>query len=74
MGEFADDAVNMAMDVWLSDLDNPYLETEGGRHRAKRCRYCDEYGFHWEETPTGWRLFDSKGQMHSCLTKEKVND
>jgi hypothetical protein len=42
MGEFADDAVNMAMDVWLSDLDNPYLETEGGRHRAKRCRYCDE--------------------------------
>ena len=36
----------------------------------KVCEYCGEEGLHWEETPRGWRLHDSDGDIHVCDVDE----
>jgi hypothetical protein len=37
--------------------------------RIITCKYCGETGFHWQDTPNGWRLFNSEG-MHACKGKK----
>lgn len=33
---------------------------------TKQCKHCGETGLHWMKAPTGWRLGDSAGKVHSC--------
>lgn len=30
------------------------------------CKFCGQDGFSWQETISGWRLFDSNGEQHWC--------
>jgi len=31
-----------------------------------QCKYCKNYGFHWELTDRGWRLHTETGKLHTC--------
>jgi hypothetical protein len=33
------------------------------------CKFCGLAGFRWKELPTGWRLVDSREQVHVCKNK-----
>lgn len=37
----------------------------------KVCRYCKEGKLHWVETERGWRLYDTKDNIHSCVKKRE---
>jgi hypothetical protein len=30
------------------------------------CKFCRRHGFHWEQTPSGWRLATETGKIHEC--------
>lgn len=32
---------------------------------AVECKYCHKECV-WEQTPAGWRLFDTNGELHEC--------
>ena len=59
MGDIADMIVD---DLMLSHWEG---ETEEPLGRIV-CKFCGEGYFQWKQTKTGWRLFDSEGNMHSC--------
>lgn len=38
------------------------------------CKYCGQDGLHWNNLKDKWRLFDSKGKVHSCRPKVSASD
>jgi len=37
-----------------------------------RCKRCGMHGLFWNETPYGWRLFDSDNSQHHCTESVRV--
>lgn len=86
MGEFADQAVNEAMD--MEDLQLGYrlgrigtaeafdarlideLGADIPASAAKTCRHCGAGGLGWTETAAGWRLATGAGEIHVCTQYE----
>lgn len=58
-GDMADCIIENAMDEEL-------LGTEVVEAPQVTCKFCGEKELLWGETPAGWRLFNSKGEVHSC--------
>lgn len=50
----------MSAEDWMPDYFDSYDEEDA------YCKFCDCDGLHWEETATGWRLFDDEGSLHDC--------
>lgn len=34
-----------------------------------QCKYCNNEGFSWTETPQGFRLVDEDGEQHKCSSR-----
>jgi len=32
----------------------------------RTCKFCKVSGLHWEDTDSGWRLFDENDELHHC--------
>ena len=45
------------------DDDDDFLGREAGQ---VSCKYCGSRAVRWQETPSGWRLYDIRGGEHSC--------
>ena len=57
MGDIADEMINRYLDdPRPHDLDD---------EPAVECKYCHKECV-WEQTPAGWRLFDTNGELHEC--------
>ena len=63
MGEAADDAIDRAMDEWLS---GEYDEEGYYAVREKTCKYCHASGLQWGVLGGRWRLFGPGGDLHVC--------
>lgn len=64
MGDAADDLIDR--------MDDPYCEDDGSPIEVY-CKYCKRPGFHWEETPCGWRLHTRTGEVHKCSAYKPVD-
>jgi len=87
MGDGADDAINdglaqLAYDIEhpeeLEGPDDPFFRTRRGRYwfgpPLKRCKFCEEFGFVWAYTESGWRLKDPETEViHSCIEHQRSN-
>jgi len=51
------------------DSDEERDAKAGPDWQAKTCNRCGRGGLHWEETYSGWRLFEAEGHMHRCSPK-----
>ena len=64
MGDMADMLIEQGFDMMLDGECDPY---DGGYSEPRTvCKFCKKRELHWEETGSGWRLFNSSGVMHSC--------
>lgn len=64
MGDMADDIIAQIDMLDFLDIDeDAYLP------QPITCKYCKTRDLHWEETKDGWRLFNTVGEIHLCLTE-----
>jgi hypothetical protein len=59
MGDAADDLFDQHEDF---DLDGDEIDI------TKCCDRCGAVDLHWQETKSGWRLFNERGDPHDCQT------
>ena len=53
------------IDQLLANARNPIPEIPKSK-RTGVCKYCNEEGLYWTETPNGWRLLDDQQEQHKC--------
>lgn len=54
--------MSMYDDEYFYD-DDVFLGREAGQ---VSCKYCGSRAVGWQETPSGWRLYDIRGGEHRC--------
>jgi hypothetical protein len=51
------------------DSDEELEAKAGPDWGGKTCNRCGAGGLHWEETYSGWRLFEAEGHQHNCANR-----
>jgi hypothetical protein len=89
MGEFADMAIDEALNAWEYEELHPeefhWTELDGGffgkglrsrRRRGKTCNICGQKGLRWDidEDTDNWVLENTDGTRHVCKMKRKLNE
>jgi hypothetical protein len=54
-------------DQYFDDFDD---FDEDGDDISKCCNRCGAADLHWEETHSGWRLFNELGEPHDCQLEQ----
>lgn len=67
MGEMADD-------YDLYDDSNAYMDEMGRAYTTEsydniRCKFCGKKRLHWKLIDKGWRLHNSKFELHLCKNR-----